>query len=109
MTQVNKCFSVLVTGILLSTVSLTMAAKPMKVLLLSGKNNHGWQETTPALVKIYEGCSRFDVDVLQQPETMTTESLAGYDVIVSNWTNFPGKPQNPKTPLIWCKIEFVNK
>lgn len=59
-------------------------AYPARVLILSGQNNHAWQETTPVLRMILEesGCA---VAVTEHPETMTVASIAGYDVILSNW------------------------
>jgi len=66
-------------------------ACPIRVLLLSGMNNHNWQETTPALKKIYEDSGRFTVDVIDTPLNCKEQSLDEYDVIVSNWTNFPAQ------------------
>ncbi len=65
------------------------AAPPLKVLLLSGSNNHDWKTTTPALKKIYEASGRFTVDVTDDPSRSDAAMLAKYDVIVSNWSGFP--------------------
>jgi len=66
------------------------AAERLKVLLLSGKNNHNWKATTPALVKILEASGRFTVTVTNDPATdLTAATLAKTDVIVSNWAGFP--------------------
>ncbi len=62
---------------------------PIRVLLLSGKNNHDWKKTTPALKSAYEASGRFAVDVTEKPEAMTAEQLADYGAVVSNWTNWP--------------------
>ncbi|VAX27694.1 hypothetical protein MNBD_IGNAVI01-1287, partial [hydrothermal vent metagenome] len=35
----------------------------IEVLLLSGKNNHKWQLTTPAIQNVLEGSGRFKVTV----------------------------------------------
>lgn len=64
-------------------------AKPIRVLLLTGKNNHNWKETTPVLEKMYKDSGRFSVDTTTEPGKFTAEMLKGYDVIVSNWTNWP--------------------
>ncbi len=74
---------------LISAVHAAPAGKPLRILLLTGKNNHAWQETTPVLKDMYEASGRFAVDILYDPSTMDSRSLAGYDVIVSNWTNYP--------------------
>ncbi len=66
-------------------------AEPIKVLLISGANNHKWQETTPALQQILEQSGRFTVEVTEKPELMTAELLSGYDLVLSNWTNYPDR------------------
>ncbi|MCZ7638254.1 MAG: ThuA domain-containing protein [Verrucomicrobia bacterium] len=61
------------------------AGPPLRVLLLSGQNNHDWRTTTPKLRAILTGSGRFTVDVTEHPEHTTAETLARYDVIVSDW------------------------
>ena len=68
------------------------ARKPagIRVLILSGLNNHDWQSTTPVLLKMFKGNDRFSVvDVTEQPGKLTARDFAKYDVIVSNWTPYP--------------------
>ena len=43
----------------------------IKVLILSGKNNHEWQKTTPLLVKIYRNPELFIAKVTEKPDTLT--------------------------------------
>ena len=43
------------------------APAKLRLLLLSGANNHDWKTTTPALVKIYQASGRFDVVVMDAP------------------------------------------
>jgi hypothetical protein len=38
-------------------------AEVTRVLLLTGANNHDWNQTTPALVKVYQDVGVFAVDV----------------------------------------------
>ena len=38
----------------------------LKVMILSGMNNHDWQNTTPALESIYEESGRFDVTTINR-------------------------------------------
>ncbi len=64
-------------------------AGPLKILLLSGRNNHHWQRTTPALVHIYQSSGRFIVDVTERPDTLNADFLKNYNVIVSNWCAWP--------------------
>ena len=61
----------------------------IKVLILSGKNNHEWQKTTPVLVKMYKDSRLFRINVTEKPDTLTYNGLRKYDVIVSNWNSWP--------------------
>lgn len=78
---ITLCLSLL-TGCISST-------QPIRILLLSGNNNHEWTSTTPYIKNIYEQSGKFSVDVTEKPENMDEEMLSGYDVIVSNWNAFP--------------------
>jgi len=62
---------------------------PTKVLILTGQNNHEWQETTDALVKMYKNLPGYEVSVIQNPESLTFEDIKNYAVLVSNWNNWP--------------------
>jgi len=61
---------------------------PVRVLLLSGQNNHDWKTTTPALEAILESDGRFRVDVTEDPARLGAADLESYDVILSNWNAF---------------------
>ena len=39
---------------------------PVRVLVLSGQNNHDWRTTTPQIVAILRGSGRFDVRVTEE-------------------------------------------
>ena len=43
----------------------------VKVLILSGKGNHKWQNTTPILVKAYEYSRLLRVNITEIPDTLT--------------------------------------
>ena len=73
----------------------------LRVLLLSGQNNHDWKTTTPALVKIYQAAGRFDVTVTNEPAKLTAEAFTKRDVVVSNWTPWP----KVKQPIWDAKTE----
>lgn len=57
----------------------------IRVLILSGENNHDWRATTPILRDMLLNTGRFDVRVNEEPDGMTSETLAPYDVIVLNY------------------------
>lgn len=77
-------------AVLLLVATTAPAAEPLRVLILTGANNHDWKATTPVLREIIEQCPRFQVvDVLEDPSRVTAELLAGCDVTVSNWSAYP--------------------
>lgn len=72
-------------GLLTAVTPMRADAKPIRVLILTGQNNHAWQETTPVLRSILEDSGRFTVEVTEHPEALTASMLDGVDVILSNW------------------------
>jgi type 1 glutamine amidotransferase len=61
------------------------AAAKLRVLILSGANNHKWQETTPAIKAALEETGRFSVDVEAQVASLKPAALAPYAVILSDF------------------------
>lgn len=57
----------------------------LRVLLLSGRNNHDWRTTTPFLRQLLVDTGRFDVRVTEEPAGLTPETLAVYDLVVSDY------------------------
>ena len=64
-------------------------ADSVKVLILSGSNNHEWKKTTPFLEKIFDNSGYFQADVTNQPDTLSYEIFKKYDAVVSNWNSWP--------------------
>ncbi|MEI7946808.1 MAG: ThuA domain-containing protein [bacterium] len=60
----------------------------IRVLLLSGANNHNWSETTASLKKVYASNPKFFVTVNEAPWDMTPDSLTSCDVVFFNWNTF---------------------
>jgi hypothetical protein len=57
----------------------------IRVLILSGLNNHEWRATTPVLVEMFKAEHRFGVvNVSEEPGKLTAKDFRKYDVIVSN-------------------------
>jgi len=67
------------------------AKSKIKVLLLSGNNNHNWKKTTPALKNILTNSQLFEVLVTEKPEQINTDILSDYQLILSNWNDFPNQ------------------
>ena len=76
-------------GCLASGVLAGEAPKPLRVLILTGRNNHDWKASTPALEKMLEESGRFAVDVTTEPEKLDAAALAPYDALLGNWSNWP--------------------
>jgi len=74
---------------LLFLVFLGCQPKMIQVLILSGKNNHDWQQTTPAIQDILTSSGRFKLTVTNNPEKLDPRELNKYDVILSNWNTWP--------------------
>ena len=79
----------------------------IKVLILSGRNNHDWKTTTPKLKSIYEKSGLFEVRVTENPETLKPDELKNYDVIVSNWNSFPEKDVRWSLELENALLDYV--
>jgi type 1 glutamine amidotransferase len=73
---------------LLVACSLTAADGRLRVLILSGQNNHDWRATTPKLRSILTNTARFEVDITDHPENGNRSSFDSYDVLLSNWNTF---------------------
>jgi hypothetical protein len=61
------------------------ADSPIRVLILSGRNNHDWRTSTPMLRKMMEQTGRFEVRVTEEPSGLNAAILRNYDVIVSDY------------------------
>jgi type 1 glutamine amidotransferase len=86
------------------------AAPPVRVLLLSGRNNHAcWRVTTPHLRAACEATGRFRVEVNEKPEALTAEALKAYDAILSNWNAFNAKDVAWPDAARQALIDFVFK
>jgi len=57
----------------------------IRVLILTGQNNHDWRATTPVLRTMLINTGRFDVRVNEEPTGLTSATLAPYDVIILNY------------------------
>ncbi|SPE37623.1 conserved exported hypothetical protein [Candidatus Sulfopaludibacter sp. SbA6] len=70
---------------ILALAAAALPAAPVRTLIFSGQNNHGWRTTTPYLQKLLTGAGRFDVRVEEEPAGVTAATLANYDLIVVDY------------------------
>ncbi len=75
------------TNAIAGTVDLERFFQPgkLRVLILSGRNNHDWRTTTPFLNKLLSDTGRFDVRVCEEPAGITAETLSPYHLIVVDY------------------------
>src|SRR5271166_2631640 len=57
----------------------------IRVLILTGRNNHDWRSTTPYLRHALQLTGKFDVRVTEEPDGLSEETLKPYDVLVANY------------------------
>jgi type 1 glutamine amidotransferase len=73
-------------GLILLLAAVLEATAPVRVLILSGRNNHDWRTTTPYLKKILSNSAgRFDVRVSEEPAALSSAALENYDVLVVDY------------------------
>src|SRR3989440_8706220 len=65
-----------------------LAAAPAKLsaLILSGDGSHDWRTTTGVLRKLLTDSGRFEVRVNESPAGLTARTLAGFDVVVDDYS-----------------------
>lgn len=73
--------------VLLLGVTAVQAADPVRVLILTGQNNHNWRETTPVMRRTLEDAG-MTVEVTERPDLLDPASLERVDVVLSNWNTF---------------------
>jgi type 1 glutamine amidotransferase len=78
-------------------------------LILSGQNNHEWAETTAALLKMYNDRQGFEIDVNIDPESLTYEEIKKYDVLISNWNNWPDNDIELDPALEKALLDYVQE
>jgi hypothetical protein len=64
---------------------LAQSPSKIKVLILTGENNHDWRATTPVLRDILERTGRFEVRVNEEVRGCGFETFAPYDVLLLNY------------------------
>jgi len=59
---------------------------PLRALILTGGEGHDWRASAPFLRQLLAGCGRFDVRVNEAPAGLTAKTLAGFDVVVDDYS-----------------------
>ena len=85
------------------------ASEELNMLILTGRNNHDWEQTTAVLDSTFKECGLFSVDVTTQPDTLKFEDLKKYDVLLNNWNSWPENNIRWPTAAEQGLLRFVNE
>ena len=91
MKYLKKSFSipVLLILFLFNQSACESPSKTIQVLILSGSNNHEWQQTTAFLEDMLQKSAIFETQVTNQPDTLKMSDFQKFDVVLSNWNSWP--------------------
>ncbi|MDP6525417.1 MAG: ThuA domain-containing protein [Kiritimatiellia bacterium] len=84
----NSLLTLLFLSILLTSTGTARSADKIRVLILTGKNNHNWKATTPFMEKVLKDTEMFEVETALPQEGLNEKNLKKFDVILSNWNSF---------------------
>lgn len=71
--------------VFLASRAMGATRRPVRALILTGRNNHDWRSTTPYLKEILESSGRFQVRVNEEPWRLTKEALGDVDVLLLDY------------------------
>jgi type 1 glutamine amidotransferase len=83
--KVRQHLLVVVGLILVLACSQRAQAAEIRVLLLTGLGKRDWRTQSRFLHTLLSEAERFDVRICESPVGLTTESLAGFDVLVADY------------------------
>src|SRR5690348_8488031 len=70
---------------MLAAAVAALHAAPIRTLILTGQNNHGWRTTAPYLEKLLTGAGRFDVRLEEEPAGISPATVANYELVVVDY------------------------
>jgi type 1 glutamine amidotransferase len=79
-------------AVFLFTVAIQVFSKEktvIRILILSGRNNHEWQQTTEFLENLFLKSGTFTVSITEKPDTLKLDDYKKFDVVLSNWNSWP--------------------
>lgn len=86
-------------AVLFTATGCISASPGYRALIIDGRNNHAWQETSPHMKMLLEETGRFSVDVATtpppgQPLDHFRPDFSAYDVLICNYAELKGKPES---------------
>lgn len=104
-----KCLALFI-SLTLNLLSLNCEAKKtIKILILSGSNNHNWEQTTKQLEEIFSSTELFNYKITFQPDTLNKVDLKSFDAVLSNWNSWPETETNWPETTKQALLEFIRK
>ena len=79
------------TALLLVGLVPWAGAAPLRVLILTGANNHDWRATTPILRATLEAGGLCQVVVTENPADLRPGDLGGFSIVLGNYNTFAQK------------------
>ena len=70
-------------------------AHEIRVLMMTGQNNHKWEETTPVMSKLIKEAGHFELEVSEKPWDFGPDAFDECDVVLSNWSVWPKVESDP--------------
>lgn len=89
--------------------NLNQVNPKISVLLLSGSNNHNWQETTLLLKQILDKAKIFQVEITNNPDTLKFIDLKRVDIILNNWNSWPENDVRWPRELEKALMKFIEE
>lgn len=84
----RRIFPALLAVIGAALLASAQSPQKIRVLILTGINNHDWRATTPALREILERTGRFQVFVNEEVRGNGPETFAPYNVLLLNYNDY---------------------
>jgi len=80
----------------------------LKMLILTGRNNHEWERTTATLASTFRESGLYSVDVTTKPDTLKFQDMDKYDVLLNNWNSWPDNEVRWPAAAEEGLLKFVN-
>ena len=85
----KKCPIILIVLLFFSFNLCAKIPEPVRILILSGRNNHNWKQTTKQLERIFSDTERYAVSITMRPDTLKLRTLEQFNVVLNNWNSWP--------------------
>jgi type 1 glutamine amidotransferase len=102
-----KCFSLFISLTFLLTPVFSETKEAITILILSGSNNHNWEQTTKQLEELFSAGELFSYEITLRPDTLKKEDLTPFSVVLSNWNSWPDTEKSWPVTTRQAILEFI--